>query len=104
MRVYISGPMTGYPDYNRPAFQNAARNLRLAGHDPIDPSRHPEQPSWADYMRLDLADLVEADAVALLPGWEASRGARLEVDVAHALGITTSPIWLLTAPAEEASR
>ena len=92
MRVYISGPMTGYSDHNYPAFNAAEDALRLLGHEPLNPARHPAQDSWVGYLRLDLADVLIADGVALLPGWEASRGAVLEVHVAHALGVPTLPI------------
>ncbi len=92
LRVYISGPMTGYPQQNYPAFISAEAELRAAGHVPLNPARNPEQPTWADYMRLDLADVLTADQLAVLPGWEASRGARLEVHVAHALEVPVLPI------------
>lgn len=39
MRVYISGPMTGKPDNNIPAFAKAAGLIIQAGHTPIDPAR-----------------------------------------------------------------
>jgi len=94
MKIYISGPMTGYPGFNIPAFKDAERALRALGHEVLNPARQGADPAktWADYLRADLLDVVAADAVALLPGWEASRGARLEVHVAHALGMTTLPI------------
>ena len=92
MRVYISGPMTGYPAFNYGAFNAAEKVLADLGHEPLNPARHPVQESWSDYLRLDLVDVVRADAVAVLPGWEASRGAALEVHVAHALGMTVLPI------------
>lgn len=92
MIVYISGPMTGYPEFNYPAFLDAERELMALGHSILNPARHPKQATWADYMRLDTADVVRAEGVAVLPGWEASRGARLEVDIAHALGMTVLPI------------
>ncbi len=30
--IYISGPMTGYPEYNYPAFMAAEKKLRSLGH------------------------------------------------------------------------
>lgn len=42
---------------------------------------------FADYFRNDLVMLSRMTAVVLLPGWEASRGARLEARVALALGV-----------------
>ena len=94
MKVYISGPMTGYPSHNYFAFDAAACQLVAAGHEPLNPARHPVRDdwTWADYLRLDLADVLAADAVAVLPGWECSRGAALEVHIAHALGMTVLPI------------
>ena len=92
MRVYISGPMTGYADFNYPAFRAAETYLHSLGHDTANPARHPEQDTWAAYLRLDLADVLRCDAVAVLPGWQTSRGAVLEVHVAHALGMTVLPV------------
>lgn len=90
--IYISGPMSGYPEFNYPQFFAAEEDLLILGHEVINPARHPKQKTWADYLRLDLADVLTADAIAVLPGWEASRGAALEVHVAHALGMTVLPI------------
>lgn len=92
MKVYISGPMTGYEAFNSDAFNVAEKQLASLGHEVLNPARHPVCDTWADYLRLDLIDVVTADALAVLPGWEASRGARLEVHVAHALGMTVLPI------------
>jgi len=94
VKVYISGPMTGYANFNGEAFIAAEETLRAAGHEPINPARHPvvETWAWADYLRVDLRDLLDAEAVATLPGWECSRGASLEVYNAHALGMTVLPI------------
>lgn len=103
MRVYISGPMSGYPDYNRTAFSSGYTTLLRLGHEPVSPAQPPGDCaavlSWETYMRSALTDLVTCESVALLPGWEASRGARLEVHVAHGLGMTTLPIdqWEPTA-------
>ena len=43
MRIYISGPMTGKPDLNRPAFDAAEKRLREQGHFAINPHRISEQ-------------------------------------------------------------
>lgn len=90
--VYIAGPMTGLPYNNYPAFDTAADALRAAGHVPVNPARHggrgeAEGWSWTDYMRHSIRDLTMADAIHLLPGWESSRGARLEARIADQLGL-----------------
>ena len=38
MRIYISGPMTGRPDHNLAAFENAVCRLREQGHFVISPA------------------------------------------------------------------
>ncbi len=93
MKIYISGPMTGYPDYNRPAFAEAARELRAQGHEVKSPPEiAPYNPDWAwrDYMKEDVCALMECDEIYTLPGWEKSRGATIEVMIADALGIKKS--------------
>lgn len=88
-RVYIAGPMTGLPEFNYPAFHAAAQRLRALGFHVENPAENPEPPgkTWAGYMRLAIAQLVTCDTVALLPGWRASRGARLEHFLAGILGL-----------------
>lgn len=82
-RIYISGPMTGMEDLNLEAF-TAAENLLLEqGNIPINPHRFPKQKSYEDYLLFDLEILAtSADAVALLPGWEQSPGAKKELQLA----------------------
>lgn len=98
-RVYISGPMTGYKDYNRPAFRAMASKLRAAGYETLNPADVLiTEGTWSDYMRVDLQMLVVADLMVVLPGWHESRGARLEVTIAHQLGI---PIYCCPGEALE---
>ncbi|GLG02475.1 hypothetical protein Alches_25160 [Alicyclobacillus hesperidum subsp. aegles] len=85
-RVYISGPMTGFPNLNRPAFLEAAKKLRSYGHEVINPAEVcGSDESWPSAMRKDIRLLMDADCIVTLPGWEHSRGARLEVYVASQL-------------------
>lgn len=99
MKVYVSGPMTGHPDYNFPAFAAAVTALTEAGYEVIDPSRHGADPAftWADYLRRDLRDVLDAEILVVLPGWECSRGGGFEVHVAHQLGMTVLPLAAVTA-------
>lgn len=98
-RIYIAGPMSGLPEFDYPAFDSAERLLKVAGY-------HVESPHhigngdttrpWEWYVRRTLAQLLSCEVVALLPGWEMSRGACLEHFVARALGMETRPVhhWL----------
>jgi hypothetical protein len=91
--LYLCGPMTGLPEYNYPAFANAAEKLTKQGHYVLNPARFGlSSYRWEDYMRRGLSDLLTTDAVALLPGWEQSTGARLEVYVAQSLGMPCCPL------------
>lgn len=104
MIVYLAGPMTGYPEFNRAGFEAGARYALGRGwqvlspqdtdpsHDGLCPDgerhttaagSHP-YPCW---IRASLRMLLGADAVLLLPGWRASRGACLEYAVAQGCGM-----------------
>lgn len=89
--IYISGPMTGLPGNNAAAFFAAAYSLSAAGHRPVNPvevaAHLPPDASWHAFMRADIKALCDCDALALLPGWERSAGAQLELHIAHRLGL-----------------
>lgn len=98
MKVYISGPMTGIPEYNYPAFDKAETVLSEHGYDPVNPAAisrilereyetRGETPDRFDYLRADIAELIKCDGIYMLPGWQDSKGARIEHMVALACGI-----------------
>lgn len=105
MILYVAGPMSGLPEFNYPAFNDAADLLRDAGYsvlNPVDSEQHnhtgqPQQWQW--YMRHALRMVTEADGVALLADWDKSRGAQLEFHVAGALALPCYPLieWLRDA-------
>ena len=86
-RVYLSGPMSGIADNNFPAFNEWATKLRTQGFDVVSPAEIQEAGTWELCLRADLRELCTCDAIALMPGWESSRGANLELHVAHRLGM-----------------
>ena len=87
MKVYIAGPMTGLPHFNRPAFNQAALNLSFEKHVPLNPAILPDGLTEADYMAVGLTMLQRADAIYLLTGWQFSAGARAEHAMALKLGL-----------------
>jgi hypothetical protein len=99
MRVYISGPMTGIADLNFPAFNLAAAMLRQKGVEAVNPAEvNPDSAMpWEQCMRADIKALCDCDTIALLPGWERSRGAHLEVHIAHRLGMRVVALGDLVA-------
>lgn len=104
MRVYIAGPMRGLPGWNFPAFDAAAERWRAAGHQPFSPAAVDRalaygpaegtegqsavsQAHLRHVLMMDFACLLSAEAIALLPGWEHSTGATVELAVAQFLGL-----------------
>ena len=95
-RIYISGPMTGIePREYRRRFREAETILRRHGYGSINPCRvWPCRFPWlyrlmnallgrrltyAIILAYDLLLLMtRADGIAMLPGWQASRGAQIE--------------------------
>jgi hypothetical protein len=87
--VYISGPMTGLPDHNYPAFGALARCLRSQGYKVNCPSENlggDQTRELPEYMVLDLQMLLDSSGIVLMPGWRDSEGAKLEARVAKVLG------------------
>lgn len=109
MKVYLAGPMTGIPFFNFPTFMSAAKALRDAGHEVFNPAENDIKTIGRDFsvdyptgdaaqlakdtgftLRKALADdlnfiCLHAEAIALLPGWENSKGVRAELATAQAL-------------------
>jgi len=114
MKVYIAGPMRGYPEFNFPAFFDAEDDLMATTpyHKSItivNPARHDEDCgidvtnmhgdedlseqgfSLKDALSWDLQQVLTSDYLVLLKGWEKSTGALLEVRTAMAVGIPCYP-------------
>jgi nicotinic acid mononucleotide adenylyltransferase len=97
MKIYISGPMTGLPELNKPAFLAAEAALKDKGYEVLNPVKNglPDTAPWEDHMRADIIMLMGADGVALLDGWGKSRGALKEVAAAlHIMPVYILEKWL----------
>lgn len=92
MRLYVAGPMSGLPEFNYPAFMRAAELLRARGYEVENPAENPFCDDWVGYMRLSLVQISRVDGLAVLDGWQMSRGATLEVHIAHALHLPVLPV------------
>lgn len=87
MRAYLSGPMSGLPEMNYPAFNFEAARLRAIGFHVENPAQNPEQSSWEAYMKAAIIQMLSCEVVVMLPGWAESRGALIERELAIRLGL-----------------
>lgn len=96
MRVYLAGPISlgsalgaSQVERNLQKFHIAAIALRERGYTVANPAENeaPENPTWENWMKLGLAQMLGCDAVALLPNWSLSRGAKVERSLARELGL-----------------
>ena len=83
--VFISGLMTGLPDFNRAAFNAEAELLAALGFIVLNPAVFPDGLEHGQYMAMCLTMLEQADTIMLLEGWESSKGAVMEFNHARAL-------------------
>jgi len=98
---YLAGPMTGYPQFNYPLFDEVAQHLRDGGMPLVSPAEmddpevrkmamaskdgapQEDGETWGDFLARDVKVIAdECEGIVLLPNWWNSRGARLECYVA----------------------
>ena len=116
MKLYLAGPMRGKHQFNFSAFHKAAEALRATGHEVFSPAERDEQMYGKNFSANNLdgsealatetqgfsireamaADLnyicLHAEGIALLPGWNKSRGAQAELAAAKSIGLQI--MWL----------
>jgi hypothetical protein len=86
--------MSGIEDNNFPEFHRWAAALRSTGYEVVSPAEIQEASTWELCLRADLRELCTCDGIALMPGWENSKGAQLELHVAHRLGMAVMTLPL----------
>ena len=103
MTVYISGPISGFPDGNLPAFLVAREVWRSEGvnaiipHEIVAPIIETEQAMFCPAYRwcacmVSLLPIVEnVDGIVMLPGWPQSKGAMREFK--HAIEHKVRVYW-----------
>ncbi|MCY0148348.1 DUF4406 domain-containing protein [Hoeflea sp. G2-23] len=92
-KIYLSGPMKGYPGSNYDLFTRVAGELRAAGHEVHNPAEFPHDgPHGTFPLRQAFAAYCayicnEADTIVLLPGWQVSLGVSAELALAKNCGL-----------------
>lgn len=117
--LYLSGPMTGYPEWNFPAFDQARTFLRERGFAVLCPAESDRElgfdekagiAAWTpeyreEAARRDARMISHADAVAVLRGFTRSNGARVELMLARWIGLPVvaafAPDYELTSSVDE---
>lgn len=114
MLLYLSGPMRGYPRFNHDAFVECAAQLRAAGYEVISPVEVDiadgidftsdetiaatvqrdisGQPDEEYYLTRDENAIASCDGIALMCGYERSRGCAREIAAARALNLPIYPV------------
>jgi hypothetical protein len=110
MKIYIAGPMRGYPQFNFPAFYDAQEWLTAKGYETFNPAQSDKEHYGENVNNSATGDLSDpaaqtgfslrealgrdaawitahADALYMLTGWEKSTGAKAEWTLAVALGL-----------------
>lgn len=111
-KAYVSGPMRGYPRFNFDAFDVVRDHLESNGVHAFSPADNdrvvwpeceravgfaegvtglddsaPAAYSFRSLLVWDIWAIGQSDAIVLLPGWEGSTGAAIELAAARALGL-----------------
>jgi len=109
--AYISGPMTGLPNFNYEVFHKAEECLLAMGYSVKNPAKNyggDTTRQYAAYMKVDLPAAMGADLIVLIGGADDSRGANREVLVGayfceswgeafmgFPIGWTDSKVWAI---------
>ncbi len=95
MLIYLSGPMSGLPQHNVPAFNRLTKALRAKGYRVINPAELDAKEhcrTWEACLRRDIRELSHCTDIATMAGWKKSRGAYLEVHIGKALSYQVHPV------------
>ena len=96
-RIFLSGPMTGIKNFNFPLFNAVANRVRRLGFEVVNPvdicKKFKKERVLADKtvfeQMINEQQVAErtCDILLLLPGWEDSKGVRLELKTAIEMGL-----------------
>lgn len=101
--LFLCGPYTGHEDDDEERFSSAYFQLRGCGYQVIDPMElcyWMERRDWDSCMCVTIPAMLRCSGVALMDGWEDSRGAVIESDLARRLGMPVATVseWMERSP------
>lgn len=89
-KIYISGKITGLPlDITKRKFDLMEERLKAQGLEVENPFNNelPSGSTWEQYMLSGIKKLFTCDAILMQDGWQTSKGACIEYDIANRLGL-----------------
>ena len=93
MKVYISGPITGRTleeaelHFRQAHMELGRKNEVMTVINPMA-LNHDHDKTWESYMRHDIKAMLNCNAIYMLNGWEKSKGAIIEFNLAKELKFT----------------
>lgn len=90
-KIYLSGGISGRNyDVVEAEFYEAEQRLQKKGYEVVNPLNNglTTDHLWQEHMRADLKLMLECDTIYMLKGWRASKGAKIEYELALTLGFS----------------
>ncbi|MCL1812252.1 MAG: DUF4406 domain-containing protein [Treponema sp.] len=104
-RIYLCGPISGREDVYEELFYKVQKEIAWKAKkegveiEIVSPSTFPcKDLSWEAALKYCIKKLVDCDGIAVLQGWEHSRGCLLELEIAGRLKI---PVVHIEPPVDE---
>lgn len=88
MKIYISLPIAGHDiEEVEASCIYASGVIQAKGHTPVSPLEvSPDPATYAEHIGTDITALLVCEAVLFLPGYQKSKGCRLEYEAAVIYG------------------
>lgn len=88
MKIYISGSISDDKNYLE-KFARVEKQLLQLDNEVVNPCTLPHNhgKTYEEYMKEDIKALLACDTIYMIPGWEKSKGAVFEREVAVMCGL-----------------